>query len=99
MAEHNLAKAHYAADTLAAQPGAKLLFTGAPHFHEFVLQTAEPPAAWAKRLLDEKIVGGLDLSRWYPELANATLWCATEIVTREQIDRAASVLAAAPVEA
>ncbi len=99
LAEHNLAKAHYAAETIAAQPGAKLLFTGAPHFHEFVLQTADPPAAWSKRLLDEKIVGGLDLSRWYPELGNATLWCATEIVTREQIDRAAAVLAAAPVEA
>ena len=43
LAEHNLAKAHYAAETIAAQPGAKLLFTGAPRFHEFVLQTADPP--------------------------------------------------------
>jgi len=80
--------------TLAAQPGAKLLFTGAPRFHEFVLQTDEAPAAWSKRLLDEKIVGGVELSRWYPELGNATLWCATEVVTREQIDKAAKVLAA-----
>ena len=99
LAEHNLAKADYAARTLAAQPGAKLLFTGAPRFHEFVLRTEEAPAAWSKRLLDEKIVGGIDLSRWYPELGNATLWCATEVVTREQIDAAAKVLAAAPVEA
>ncbi|MDE3186036.1 MAG: aminomethyl-transferring glycine dehydrogenase subunit GcvPA [Acidobacteriota bacterium] len=99
LAEHNLAKADYAARTLAAQPGAKLLFTGAPHFHEFVLRTEEAPAAWSKRLLDEKIVGGIELSRWYPELKNATLWCATEVVTREQIDAAAKVLAAAPVEA
>jgi glycine dehydrogenase subunit 1 len=99
LAEHNLAKAAYAAQILAAQPGAKLLFTSAPRFHEFVLQTGEAPAAWSKRLLDEKIVGGLDLSRWYPELGNATLWCATEMITRTQIDKAASVLAAAPVEA
>ena len=63
------------------------------------MQTEEAPAAWGKRLMDEKIVGGLDLSRWYPELGNATLWCATEMITREQIDRAAKVLAAAPVEA
>ena len=34
----------------------------------------------------------MDLSRWYPELGNATLWCATEIITKEQIDKAASVL-------
>jgi len=99
LAEHNLAKAAYAAKALAAQPGAKLLFSGAPRFHEFVLATAEAPSQWAPRLIEEKIVGGLDLSRWYPELGNATLWCATEVVTREQIDRAARVLAAGLVEA
>ena len=99
LAEHNLAKADYAAKALSAQPGAKLLFTGAPRFHEFVLQTEEAPAAWSKRLLEEKIVGGIELSRWYPELGNATLWCATEVVTREQIDAAAKVLAAGLVRA
>jgi glycine dehydrogenase subunit 1 len=99
LAEHNLAKAAYAAKTLGEQPGAKLLFNGAPRFHEFVLQTQESPAQWSQRLLDEKIVGGIDLSRWYPELKNATLWCATEVVVRETIDHAAKVLAAAPVEA
>jgi glycine dehydrogenase subunit 1 len=49
--------------------------------------------------MDERIVGGLDLCRWYPELKNATLWCVTEIITREQIDRAAKVLATGLVEA
>ncbi len=99
LAEHNLAKAAYAAKTLSEQPGAQLLFKGAPRFNEFVLETAEPPAALLKRLLDGKIVGGVELSRWYPELGNATLWCATEVITREQIDAAAKVLAAGLVEA
>jgi len=99
LAEHNLAKASYAAQTVAAQPGAKLLFPGAPRFHEFVLQTVEPPSLWSQRLMDKKIVGGLDLSRWYPELEHATLWCATEMVARESIDTAAEVLAAGLVEA
>ncbi len=99
LAEHNLAKADYAAKALAAQPGAKLLFNGAPHFHEFVLQTEEASPAWSQRLMDEKIVGGIALNRWYPELGNATLWCATEMITRENIDTAAKALAAAPVEA
>jgi glycine dehydrogenase subunit 1 len=99
LAEHNLAKADYAAKTLSAQPGAKLLFTGAPRFNEFVLQTEESPAQWSQRLMDEKIIGGIALSRWYPELGNATLWCATEIITRENIDTAAKVVAIAPVEA
>jgi len=99
LAEHNLAKADYAAKTLGAQPGAKLLFNSAPRFHEFVLQTEEAPGAWTPRLMDANIVGGIDLGRWYPELKNATLWCATEVVTKEQIDTAASVLAKGLVEA
>jgi glycine dehydrogenase subunit 1 len=99
LAEHNLAKADYAARTLSQVQGATQLFSGAPRFHEFVLQTTESPSLWSQRLLDEKIVGGLDLSRWYPELANSTLWCATEMITREQIDTAAKVLAAGLVEA
>ena len=45
LAEHNLAKAAYAAKTLSAQPGAKLLFKDSPRFHEFVLQTQEPADA------------------------------------------------------
>jgi glycine dehydrogenase subunit 1 len=99
LAEHNLAKAAYAASTLSAVPGAKQLFTGAPKFHEFVIQTTEPQAQWSQRLLEEKIIGGLELTRWYPELGNATLWCATELITREQIDTAAKVLAEGLVEA
>jgi glycine dehydrogenase subunit 1 len=99
LAEHNLAKADYAAKALGEVAGAKLLFNAAPRFHEFVLQTQESPAAWSQRLLDEKIVGGVELGRWYPELKNATLWCATETMSRATIDAAAKVLAAGLVEA
>ena len=99
LAEHNLAKAAYAAQELSAVAGVRLLFDGAPRFHEFVLQTDETPALWQKRLIEEKIVGGVGLGRWYPELKDATLWCTTEVVAREQIDAAARVLAAGLVEA
>src|ERR1700751_3377500 len=67
LAEHNLAKADYAAKTLSAQAGTKLLFTGAPRFHEFVLRTEESPVLWTKRLFDNKIVGGIEFRRWYRE--------------------------------
>jgi glycine dehydrogenase subunit 1 len=99
LAEHNLAKAHYAATELSMQSGNKLLFSGAPRFHEFVLHTGESPVIWQKRLLENKIIGGIELGRWYPELGNATLWCVTEIITKQQIDKAAVVLAAGLVEA
>jgi len=92
LAEHNLAKANYAARTLGAQAGAKLLFDGAPRFNEFVLQTDEAPDSLSQRLMEQKIVGGVDLRKWYPELGNATLWCATEVMPRQRIDDAAKVL-------
>jgi glycine dehydrogenase subunit 1 len=97
LALQNLAKADYAAKTLGS-PG-KLLFAGSPRFNEFVLQTEEAPEQLNARLVEGKIIGGLALKRWYPELGNATLWCATELTAREQIDRAADVLAQSPVAA
>ena len=92
LAEHNLAKAHYAARRLGAH--GEVLFAGSPRFHEFVLRSEETPDELNARLLGEKIIGGLDLRRWYPELGNATLWCATELTGRESIDHAAALVAA-----
>jgi len=95
LAKQNLAKAKYAADTIGRQ--GKLLFEGTPRFHEFVLQTDEPVERLNARLLEKKVIGGLSLKKWYPELGNATLWCATELTTKEQIDGAAAVIAGEPV--
>ncbi|HEU4982852.1 MAG TPA: aminomethyl-transferring glycine dehydrogenase subunit GcvPA [Acidobacteriaceae bacterium] len=97
LALQNLSKAKYAADTLGKH--SKLLFAGTPRFHEVVLQTEEPPKQLNARLLEKKIIGGLPLRKWYPELGNASLWCATELTTKDQIDAAAGVLASAPVAA
>jgi glycine dehydrogenase subunit 1 len=99
LAIQNLAKADFAARTLSKQAGTKQLFANSPKFHEFVLQTTESPAELNTRLLDQKIVGGLDLTRWYPELGNATLWCTTELNSRDQIESAADVLATELVKA
>ncbi len=95
LAVQNLAKAQYAAKTLSEN--GKLLFANSPRFHEFVLQTNETAEQLNARLLENKIIGGLSLKKWYPELGNATLWCATELTTKDQIDQAAAVLAETPV--
>ena len=92
LAEQNLAKAHFAAKMLSGASGAKLLFGGAPRFHEFVLDMEQDADELNALLLEKKIIGGLALKKWYPELGNATLWCATELTTREQIDSAATAL-------
>ena len=94
LGEHNLAKAAYLKSVLADK--GKILFDGAPRFHEFVLDLPNDAEATNSKLLDSKIIGGLPLAKWYPELGpNATLWCATEVTTRKQIDAAAAALAKA----
>ena len=93
LAEQNLAKAAYLSSALTAAGSAKLLFNGAPRFHEFVVQLPAGAEQTNAALLEHKIIGGLPLARWYPELGpNASLWCATELTTRAQMDAAADVL-------
>ena len=90
LAKQNLAKAAYAAGQLAKH--GKLLFSGAPRFNEFVLQTSEDPQEINRRLLRHKIIGGLPLKKFYPELGNAALWCCTELTTRAAIDKAVKLV-------
>jgi len=85
LAEQNLAKAHYLAGKL------KPRFSG-PFFNEFVVSTAQPDAVNAA-LLDKKIIGGLPLGRFYPELSDAMLLCATEMSRRAEMDQVAQALA------
>jgi glycine dehydrogenase subunit 1 len=91
LAKQNLAKTAYA----AAQFGkhATVLFSSAPRFNEFVVQTREDPYVINSRILGHKIVGGFPLKKFYPELGNAALWCCTEMTTRTAIDTAVGLLA------
>jgi glycine dehydrogenase subunit 1 len=91
LARQNLAKTAYAAQQFGKQ--ATVLFGGAPRFNEFVVRTSEDPYAINSRLLGHKIVGGLPLKKFYPELGNASLWCCTELTTRSMIDTAVGVVA------
>jgi glycine dehydrogenase subunit 1 len=83
LAEQNLAKAHYLGGRL------KPRFAG-KYFNEFV---ARAPEAANKTLLKKKIIGGLPLGRFYPELADCQLLCATEMTRRADMDTVAEVLA------
>jgi glycine dehydrogenase subunit 1 len=91
LAKQNLAKTAYAVEHFGKN--ATLLFKGAPRFNEFVVQTSEDPYAINSRLLGHKIVGGLPLRKFYPELANTALWCCTELTTRTAIDTAVGLVA------
>jgi glycine dehydrogenase subunit 1 len=87
LAEQNLAKAHYLADQLP------LRFSG-PFFNEFVVSThGRSPQQINEALLEKKIIGGLPLERFYPELKNTMLFCATEMSRREKLDAVAGAFA------
>ena len=92
LATQNLAKTAYAAQQFGS--GAKVLFSGAPRFNEFVVQTTEDARAINDRLLEQGIVGGFPLKKFYPELGNASLWCCTELTTKAAIDAAALAMTA-----
>jgi glycine dehydrogenase subunit 1 len=91
LARHNLAKTAYAVQQFGKH--ANVLFPGTPRFNEFIVQTSEDPYAINSRLLGHKIVGGLPLKKFYPELGNAALWCCTELTTRSMIDTAVGLVA------
>ncbi len=95
LAEQNMAKAAYLRGALL-DAGAITRFDGAPRFHEFVLQSRDSAKVLNAKLFDSDIIGGLALAKWYPELGeNATLWCATELTTKAQMDAAAADLSEA----
>src|SRR5512138_1402684 len=83
LAQQNLAKTAYGVKQFGAQ--AKVLFTGAPRFNEFVVQTREDSYELSHRLVEHGIIGGFPLKKFYPELGEAAVWCCTELTTRAAI--------------
>jgi glycine dehydrogenase subunit 1 len=77
LAMQNLAKAHYLGNALPCR------FSG-PYFNELVVKCKTEEVN--KGLLKKKIVGGLPLGRFYPELADCMLLCATEMSRKADMD-------------
>lgn len=83
LAKLNVYLSHYAREKI----GAELVFPQ-PFFNEF---TVKLPFA-KEKLIAAGIIPGLELERFYPELAGCSLWCITETKTKQQLDRLAEVL-------
>lgn len=83
-AEQSMAKAHYLAGALCAIDGVELVYDG-PFFHEFVTRLPERENVLAALAADD-ILGGL------PVGGDQILWCATEKVSRAQLDKAVSIV-------
>lgn len=92
-AEQNVQKSHYAARRIAELKGYRVRFS-ANFFNEFAVVGPVPAADLLRQLREEKIIGGLELARFFPEMKNEFLVCVTETITREEIDRLVAALAA-----
>jgi glycine dehydrogenase subunit 1 len=84
LARLNRDKAEYLKAGLRAE-GCTIPFDS-PTFNEFVAVFPARSAATHQRLLAQKIVAGLPLDAYYPELADHYLLCATETSTRQDLD-------------
>lgn len=78
------AKAHYAAGELF-KAGFEMLYPEKPFFHEFVTKTPVDADKLMDALAKEGILGGLPVD-------GGILWCFTEMVSKDEIDRLCAIL-------
>ncbi len=84
----NVYKSHYAMSKLCEIGSITPLFDK-PFFNEFAIKISSNIEVKDinKRLFEADIIGGLDISRFYPDIKNAMLLCVTETKTKEDIDK------------
>ena len=93
--EHLLKKARFTANKLNQLAGVKAPYFKGAIFKEFVVNfndTGKSVEEINRALLKEGIFGGHDLSNSFPELGQCALFCITEMVTLEEIEKMVAVL-------
>lgn len=85
VARQNLQKAHYAASRISKLDGFDLQFAS-PFFNEFVVRTPRPADEVTDRLLEQRMISGIALGRYYPEMQDSLLVCVTETTRKNTID-------------
>lgn len=86
----NVQKTQYLMKRLLQIPGWEPIFSG-PVYNEFAVRCPDPQTANGK-LQREGIVGGYELAKDYPEWGDGLLFCATEMLAKEDMDRVAEIL-------
>jgi glycine dehydrogenase subunit 1 len=85
VARQSLSKAHYLATEMTALDGFELKY-GSEFFNEFVAVSQAPADLIIKKCAEKNILAGLKLG------THEILWCATEVNTKEDIDRLVATL-------
>ncbi|MQF98216.1 MAG: aminomethyl-transferring glycine dehydrogenase subunit GcvPA [SAR202 cluster bacterium] len=92
VAEMTYHKAHYASSMISKIPGYSLPF-GGTFFKEFVVRCPISPAKLNSYLLENGLIGGIDVS---DRVENGLLIAVTEMNTKEEIDRLVYLMAEHP---
>ena len=89
----NVERSHVLAERVTALPGFSRAFD-APTFNEVAIRVpnGSTAASVLATLQSWKILGGVDLGRWYPELFDCILMTATELTTDDEIAELAAAL-------
>jgi len=83
----NLSKAEHLKERLKTVAGVSPAFSS-PTFNEFAVKIEHnDPDEVLKALLKRRIIGGLSLKRFFPQLSSHILLAATEMNSREEIER------------
>lgn len=85
LAEVNFARARQARARLIREAGLSEVFSG-PCFNEFVVRSSNVKGLFAK-CAEKKIVPGIALGKWYPDLQDGLLVCVTEMNETEEVDQ------------
>ena len=91
VAHRSYQNAHYLAERIGGLAGYAVATHG-PFFHEFVVSTPISARKVLAHLLEQGILGGLDLSAVEPSLDRLLLMCATETNSKAGIDRMVDAL-------
>jgi glycine dehydrogenase subunit 1 len=91
LAAQNVAKAQYLRSRLLETGRFEPVFD-APFFNEFPLRAKDGASKIMEICLAAGILPGLDLTPYRADWKDWMLWCATETITREQIDQLIAVL-------
>lgn len=91
VAELNIESASYLRDQMGTLNGVEVLTKG-PVFNEFAVRFNRPAQEVNAELLKKKVIGGLALSRYFPQRENEMLLCATETKSKADLDRFVSAV-------
>jgi glycine dehydrogenase subunit 1 len=91
LSETNAVRAYDARERLVSAATLQSRFSG-PFFNEFVLRAENLPEL-LKRAAAKRILAGIALGPWYPELSDCLLICVTEMNEKEEIAQLVAAIA------